>query len=110
MLSDEQTVPQKWFEKPIEGTLPIWAETIFPLQFRHAQPFELVQVILGPLQCLCGFAKPAVVRGLGSANQLPDLPYAFVAETRLGSQLDILFGPIHRAPLGQESFTPGLPA
>jgi hypothetical protein len=40
---------------------------------------------------------------------MPNLPDAFTAETRLGSQFNILFRPIHRGPLGEESLTPELP-
>lgn len=104
-------IPQKRFEKLIDGAAPPTAQAIFPPQFRPGQPSELVQAILGPLQCLCGFAYPVVsVSGFGNSNPLPDLPKALPAETRLVSQLSIRLRPIHFGPLGQESFALELPS
>ena len=108
MLSS--AIPQKRFEKLIDRAALPTAQAIFPPQFREGQPFELLQVILDPLQCLCGFANPAVeVSGLGSPNLLPNLPNALPAETHLVGQLAILLGPIHLGPLGQESSALKLP-
>src|ERR1035441_7490478 len=88
MFCGMPTIPQKRFEKLIDGAALPTAQAILPPQFREGQPFELLQVILGPLQCLCGFAYPVVeVGGFGSANPLPDLPKALPAETRRVSQL-----------------------
>src|ERR1035437_7855599 len=75
MLSS--AIPQKRFEKLIARAALPTAQAIFPPHVREGQPFELLQVILDPLQCLFGSANPAVeVSGLGSPNLLPNLPNA----------------------------------
>lgn len=92
-------IPQKRPEKRMQGTTPpIVCEAIFPLQLRPGQPFELVQVILGPLQGLCGLAPSVGVSGLGSTKLLPNLADALPAETHFVSQLTILLRPVHLGP------------
>lgn len=107
MLWEELSVPQKWFEKLIEGAIrPTWAQAILPPQFCPGHPFELVQVILRPLQRFYGLAQPAGVGRAGGAKLLPDLPDALPATTHFVSQLEILLRPVHFGPLGEESFAP----
>ena len=109
MLSEASAIPQKRFEKRIEGTPPpSAAEAIFPPQLGRGQPLKLVQVVLSPLQRLGGFALLPGPSGLGSSHLLSNLADTLPAEARFFGQLAILLRPIHLGPLGQRRLCAGV--
>ena len=63
---------------------------MFPPQLRGGHPYQLLQVILGPLQGFCALARPVGVTGLRRTKQLPNLPDALLGEPHFGGQLAIL--------------------